>query len=97
VVDLADPAARDAFLNEELAGASKALVLSEGLLTYLEDGDVVALSAAFKRPEVAWWMLDLSGPGLQKLRFHHGAPIRSVAAVDAVPGVAASARSAQPG
>lgn len=65
-VDLADPAARDAFLNEELAGAAKALVLTEGLLMYLEDSDVRASSTAFTRPEVAWWMLDFSGPGLQK-------------------------------
>ena len=65
-VDLADPAARDAFLNEELAGATKALVLTEGLLMYLEDSDVRALSTAFTRPEVAWWMLDFSGPGLQR-------------------------------
>jgi methyltransferase (TIGR00027 family) len=65
-VDLADPAARDTFLNEELAGAQKALVLTEGLLMYLEDSDVQALSAAFTRPEIAWWMLDFSGPGLQK-------------------------------
>jgi O-methyltransferase involved in polyketide biosynthesis len=64
--DLADPAARDAFLNEELAGATKALVLTEGLLMYLEDSDVRALSTAFTRPEVAWWMLDFSGPGLQR-------------------------------
>ncbi|GAC1395220.1 MAG: hypothetical protein NVS4B6_03330 [Mycobacterium sp.] len=28
---------------------------------------MVALSAAFKRPEVAWWMLDFSGPGLQRI------------------------------
>jgi methyltransferase (TIGR00027 family) len=65
-VDLADPAARDAFLNEELAGAKKALVLTEGLLMYLEDSDVRALSTAFTRPEIAWWMLDFAGPGLQK-------------------------------
>ena len=66
MVDLADPVARDAFLNEELAGATKALVLTEGLLMYLEDSDVVALWTAFKRPEVAWWMLDFAAPGLQK-------------------------------
>jgi methyltransferase (TIGR00027 family) len=65
-VDLADPAARDAFLNDELADASKALVLTEGLLMYLEPSDVEALSAAFKRPEAAWWMLDFSSPGLQR-------------------------------
>jgi methyltransferase (TIGR00027 family) len=31
-VDLADPVARDAFLDEALTGATKALVLTEGLL-----------------------------------------------------------------
>jgi len=65
-VDLADPAARDAFLAEELAGVSRALVLTEGLLMYLDQRDVVSLATALKRPEVAWWMLDFSGPGLQK-------------------------------
>ncbi len=66
-VDLADPQARDAFLNDALDGATKALVLTEGLLMYLDDRDVVALSGAIKRPEVAWWMLDFAGPGLKKM------------------------------
>src|SRR5919205_1959973 len=59
-------AARDRFLNEELEGVTKALVLTEGLLMYLEERDVRALSEAFTRPEIAWWMLDFSSPGLQK-------------------------------
>ena len=33
---------------------------------YLESRDVAALSESFARPEVAWWMLDLAGPGLKK-------------------------------
>jgi methyltransferase (TIGR00027 family) len=66
-VDLADPDARDAFFNEALEGATKALVLTEGLLMYLEDRDVVALSDAIKRPEVNWWMLDFAFPGLKKM------------------------------
>jgi methyltransferase (TIGR00027 family) len=66
-VDLADPSARDAFLNDALDGATKALVLTEGLLMYLDDRDVVALSEAITRPEVAWWMLDFAGPGLKKM------------------------------
>jgi methyltransferase (TIGR00027 family) len=66
-VDLADAGARDAFLDDALNGATKALVLTEGLLMYLEDSDVVALSAAIKRPEVAWWMLDFAFPGLRKM------------------------------
>jgi O-methyltransferase involved in polyketide biosynthesis len=66
-VDLADPDARDAFFDTALSGAHKALVLTEGLLMYLEDRDVVALSGAIKRPEVAWWMLDFGFPGLKRM------------------------------
>jgi methyltransferase (TIGR00027 family) len=66
-VDLSDATARDAFFNEALDGATKALVLTEGLLMYLEESDVIALSAAVKRPEVAWWMIDFAGPGLKKM------------------------------
>lgn len=65
-VDLTDPVARGAFLDDALNGTSKALVVTEGLLMYLEDRDVVALSAALKRPEVAWWMVNFAGPGLKK-------------------------------
>jgi methyltransferase (TIGR00027 family) len=65
-VDLSDATARDAFFDEALDGATKALVLTEGLLMYLEDPDVVALSGAIRRPEVAWWMLDFAGPGLKR-------------------------------
>ncbi|BBZ69795.1 class I SAM-dependent methyltransferase [Mycobacterium paraseoulense] len=66
-VDLADPAARGAFLDEALRGATNALVLTEGLLMYLEETDVESLSAALTRPEISWWMLDFAGPGLKKM------------------------------
>jgi O-methyltransferase involved in polyketide biosynthesis len=66
-VDLADAAARDTFVDDALDGVTRALVLTEGLLMYLDDADVVALSQAIKRPEVAWWMLDFTGPGLNKM------------------------------
>ncbi|WP_231748764.1 SAM-dependent methyltransferase [Mycobacterium sp. M26] len=65
-VDLADPAARDRFLDEALAGARKAFVLTEGLLMYLSAQDVTGLSAAFTRPEIAWWTFDFASRGLQK-------------------------------
>lgn len=66
-VDLSDPQARDTFLDDALGGATKALVLTEGLLMYLGDDDVVALAGAIKRPGVKWWMLDFAGPGLKKM------------------------------
>jgi methyltransferase (TIGR00027 family) len=65
-VDLADPHARDAFLNDALDGATKAFVLTEGLSMYLETSDIAALSGAIQRPEVAWWMLDFAFPGLKR-------------------------------
>nr|WP_163765957.1 SAM-dependent methyltransferase [Mycolicibacterium parafortuitum] len=65
-VDLSDPAARDRFLTDALAGATKALVLTEGLLMYLDPSAVDDLARALDRPDVAWWMLDLAGPGLKK-------------------------------
>ncbi|CAM4349711.1 Putative S-adenosyl-L-methionine-dependent methyltransferase [Mycobacterium basiliense] len=66
-VDLADSRARDAFLTVALNGANKALVLTEGLLMYLEESDVVALSEAIRQPAVGWWMLDFASPGLTKM------------------------------
>jgi methyltransferase (TIGR00027 family) len=66
-VDLADPRARDDFLNDALTGATKTLVLTEGLSMYLDDRDIVALSEALTRPEIAWWMLDFAYPGLKKM------------------------------
>ncbi len=66
-VDLADPPARDSFLNDALDGATKALVLTEGLSMYLEGRDIAALSEAFTRPEIAWWMLDFAFPRLREM------------------------------
>jgi methyltransferase (TIGR00027 family) len=65
-VDLADPAAREAFLDDALAGAAKALVVTEGLLMYLDYRDVVALSQALNRPGIAWWLVEFWGAGLKK-------------------------------
>jgi methyltransferase (TIGR00027 family) len=65
-VDLADPTGRDAFLDEALSGATKALVLTEGLLMYLDHRDVTALSGSLRRPNVEWWMFDLFSPALAR-------------------------------
>jgi methyltransferase (TIGR00027 family) len=75
-VDLIDPVARRAFFDEALDGASKALVITEGLLMYLEERDVIALSEAIKRPEVAWWMVNFAGPGLKRTMNNRIAGIR---------------------
>ncbi|WP_431952962.1 class I SAM-dependent methyltransferase [Nocardia lijiangensis] len=65
-VDLADPEARSKFLDEALAGAQRALVLTEGLVYYLAEDDVSSLAAALVRPEIGWWALDVNNQALVK-------------------------------
>jgi methyltransferase (TIGR00027 family) len=67
-VDLADSAARAAFLDRALDGAARALVITEGLLVYLEPDAVRALGRDLHaRAGVAWWLIDLSGPGVLRM------------------------------
>lgn len=64
-VDLADAAARRALLDRALAGAAKALVITEGLVVYLEEAQVAALGRDFAaRPAIRWWMLDVLSPAI---------------------------------
>jgi methyltransferase (TIGR00027 family) len=66
--DLADPAQRDAALDRAAAGSKRALVVTEGLLVYLEPDDVGALAAALAaRPAFRWWLTDLASPRLMKM------------------------------
>lgn len=66
-VDLSDAAARGAFLEKALAGASKALILTEGLLVYLEDEQVRALGRDLARPAVRWWIVDVTAPRIVEM------------------------------
>lgn len=66
-VDLAEPSARGAFLDRALAGAERALIITEGLLTYLDDGVVDAVAADLHRPEVRWWAFDILSPATRNL------------------------------
>jgi methyltransferase (TIGR00027 family) len=66
--DLADPSARrDLF--ERLGGrAKRALVITEGLLVYLTDDEVIALAEDLRRqPSFAWWAIDLMSPRLLRM------------------------------
>jgi methyltransferase (TIGR00027 family) len=66
-IDLADVTSRDAFLRRGVGGATKVLVLTEGLLAYLDDGAVRSLGQAFaSRSEVRWWVLDILSPAILK-------------------------------
>ena len=67
-VDLADAAARGAFLDRALTGARRALVLTEGLLVYLEPSQVQAIARDLHaRPAIHSWMMDLTSPGVIKM------------------------------
>lgn len=62
-VDLADPTARAGFLAAAVGSARRVLVITEGLVMYLEPEVVAALAIALAaQPGVAAWMLDFSSP-----------------------------------
>ncbi|WP_067566735.1 class I SAM-dependent methyltransferase [Nocardia acidivorans] len=66
-IDLTDGPALKGFLDEVLADAEQALVLTEGLVMYFSETEVIALAAALRRPEIASWCLDFSAAGVAKL------------------------------
>lgn len=72
--DLADPVARARALRDAVGPATNALVVTEGLLIYLDDAQVRALAADLRaEPAVRCWILDLASPALlQHLRRRMG-------------------------
>ncbi|MFE3101568.1 class I SAM-dependent methyltransferase [Nocardia tengchongensis] len=66
-LDVTDSGAVTTYLDSVLTDTTRALVISEGLVMYLEEADVVALSAALTRPEIAAWCLDFSTAGVARL------------------------------
>jgi methyltransferase (TIGR00027 family) len=66
-VDLADAAARAAFLERATTGRRRVLVISEGLLMYLDEATVRALSDDLKRRIVSWWVFDAISPAVRDL------------------------------
>jgi methyltransferase (TIGR00027 family) len=66
--DLSDPTQRDAVLSRIGAEAQRALVVSEGLLVYLDPADVSALAEALHaQPGFRWWLTDLASPRLLEM------------------------------
>jgi methyltransferase (TIGR00027 family) len=62
-VDLADPKARAAFLAG-ISGDARTLVITEGLVQYLDAAVVAALARDLAGcAPVRWWILDLFSPG----------------------------------
>jgi methyltransferase (TIGR00027 family) len=67
-VDLSDSAAR-AVLFEELADTTRsALVITEGLLVYMNENVVRALAQDLSgRSSIRWWLFDLASPNLLQM------------------------------
>lgn len=63
-VDLADTASREAFLADAVSGASNALVITEGLLLYLDERQVRSLARDLHRNEIGVWITDLIAPAI---------------------------------
>jgi methyltransferase (TIGR00027 family) len=79
-VDLSDEAARRTFLARAAAGAARALVVTEGLLGYLDAEVARALGSDLAaEPAFRWWVLDLFSPGalamIKATRGHQAAPL----------------------
>jgi methyltransferase (TIGR00027 family) len=67
-LDLSDVEARKAVFAELAARARKILVLTEGLLIYLESSQVVTLAKDLAaHPQFHRWILDMHSPGLLRL------------------------------
>ncbi len=66
-VDLADSAARAGFLARALEGAAAPLVITEGLVVYLDDSTVAALARDLAAAGIRWWVLDMMSPGIRAM------------------------------
>jgi methyltransferase (TIGR00027 family) len=64
-IDLSDPKERDRFLLDTLVGVKRALVITEGLLLYLDPATVTDLTNHFAaHSSIHWWITDLSSPAV---------------------------------
>jgi methyltransferase (TIGR00027 family) len=88
-VDLADAAARRAMLARATSGTTNALVITEGLLGYLDAGVARTLADDLgAQPGLRWWILDLFSPGslamIKGTRGHAAASMLNFAPEDGV-------------
>ena len=63
--DLSDAAARARLFDDVASNASQVLVITEGLLVYLEPESAVALNLElYARASLRWWVADVASPGI---------------------------------
>jgi len=66
--DLANTDARRSVLAKVASSPGPALVVTEGLLIYLEREQVMALATDLAAtPNLRWWLIDIASPGLLKM------------------------------
>ncbi len=69
--DLADPLARRALFERLGARAKSAFIITEGLLVYLTDDEVIAFAEDLGRQtSFGWWVIDLMSPRLLRMLQH---------------------------
>lgn len=67
-LDLADAAKRQALFSQVGSEGRRVLVVSEGLLIYLEPDQVASLAHDLHaQPSLQWWLHDLASPALLKM------------------------------
>jgi len=67
-IDLANWETRLAFLLRATSGAKKVLVLTEGLLIYLDDCVVESIGRdLLTQPAIQWWVLDVNSPAVRQM------------------------------
>jgi methyltransferase (TIGR00027 family) len=72
-LDLSDEAARQALFSRLAAGTSRAVIVSEGLLIYLDADAVVSLARDLAvPPSFRTWITDIASPGLVKMMTARG-------------------------
>lgn len=63
--DLTNDAVRSALFSQVGGAARKMLVITEGLLVYLSDAEVISLAGAIHAmPSARWWLSDIASPML---------------------------------
>ena len=67
-VDLADSSARVAMLKQAVGTSADVLVITEGLLVYLDEAQVHSLAMDLgAQAGIRWWILDLASPALLEM------------------------------
>jgi methyltransferase (TIGR00027 family) len=67
-VDLADAGQRADFLGRATRDAKEVLIITEGLLVYLEDDTVRSIGQDLAtRQAIRWWILDIASPAILRM------------------------------